>query len=120
LKWSVLSFKDENMQKFVTAFIFLTLTLAEIAGFQMAILTPDWPIPPLLFIEWVFFQVAVSLMLLVHLGKSYLLKEKEATRLLNMVVFCVAFQVWGVLHSHQTFAAASTLADSLLIYLFTR
>ena len=108
------------MQKFATTFVFFTLWLAECAGFQIAIFAPDWPIPTFLFLEWVLFQVAVSLMLLIHLGKFLLHKEKEAGRLLNMTVFCLAFQIWGVFHAHQTFAAASTLADTLLIYLFAR
>jgi hypothetical protein len=113
-------FKDETMQKFVNAFVFITLGLAEFAGFQITIFTPDWPIPTLLYLEWILFQVAVSLMLLIHVGKLLLLKEREAARLLNMAVFCLTFQVWGVLHSHQTFAAAATLSDALLMYLFAR
>ena len=108
------------MQKFVNAFIFITLALAEFAGIQIALWTPDWPIPPFLFLEWIFFQIAVSLMLLIHIGRLLLLKEKEAGRFINMTIVCIVFQGWGVFHSHQTFAAASTLSDALLIFLFAR
>lgn len=107
------------MQKYINAFVFLTLALAEFAGWQTAIFTPDWPIPTFLFLEWVLFQVTVSLMLLLYAGKGILQREKEAARLLNIAVFCIVFQGWGVIfHSHQMFAAGSTLADDLLIYLF--
>jgi hypothetical protein len=105
--------KDAYFEWFFVGILFVS----ELAGFQIAIFTPDTAIPLVLFVLWVLVQGAVSFFLVSHVWHAIVGKKKEASRLLNMAVICIALQGLGIFRSHQLFAGAAAIADSFLLYL---
>ena len=79
------------------------LFVSELAGFQIAIFTPDLPIPLALLVLWIVLQGAISFFLLSHVWHALLGKKKEASRFFNIAVICIALQGLGIFRSHQLF-----------------
>jgi lysylphosphatidylglycerol synthetase-like protein (DUF2156 family) len=97
--------------------LLVLLFLSEFAGVQIAIFTPDLPIPLALFIVWIMLQCLVSAALLLQVWHALRRREKEAWRLANIVLVCIALLVLGVFQSHQLFAGVTAISDSFLLYL---
>jgi hypothetical protein len=73
-----------------------TIFVSEWAGFQIAIFTPDLSIPLALFILWILAQAGVTCCLISQVWHAILGREKEAWRIFNVVVICIALQGWGI------------------------